>query len=145
MLSKNLSKKSIEHLRLYMKLDQFMIMIKNRVFYWIHAGESFIMISKDMNQAVKMLNMRIKIDVWTQRLDESFRKKIRENLRELFCQLSTRRVWYCLKQIKNMLLNDKATIESQLNSKHMMNKPKNIIVNDKYFFFIINSTLLFCF
>ena len=55
------------------------------------------MIPKDMDQAAKMLNMRVKIDVWTQGLDESFSEKVRENLRELFCQLSARRVWYYLK------------------------------------------------
>ena len=57
---------------------------------------------KDLDQSAKMLKMRIKIDVWTQGHDESFREKVRENLRELFCQLPARRVWYYLKRIRYM-------------------------------------------
>jgi len=48
--------------------------------------------------------MRIKIDVWSQGLDESKRVKIRENLRDLFCQLPVRRLWFYLKQLRLMQL-----------------------------------------
>jgi hypothetical protein len=52
-----------------------------------------------MDQARKMLNMRIKIDVFTKGLDERFREGVRKDLRELFCQLSPQRVWLYLKSV----------------------------------------------
>lgn len=87
---------------------------------------------KDLDQSAKMVNMRIKIDVWTRGLDESFREKVRENLRELFCQLPARRMWYYLKRIRYMLLRDR-TSGSQLDSDGLMDGPEDIIVNGKYY------------
>jgi hypothetical protein len=60
---------------------------------------------KDMEQARRMLNMRIKVDVWSQGLDENFREGIRRNVRDLFCQLPVRRVWFYLKLVRQMRLN----------------------------------------
>jgi hypothetical protein len=57
-----------------------------------------------MEQARRMLNMRIKIDIWSKGLDEDFREGTRERLRVLFCQLPMQRVWFYLKQVRNMLL-----------------------------------------
>jgi hypothetical protein len=57
-----------------------------------------------MDQARKMLNMRIKIDVFTKRLDERFREGVREDLRELFCQLPPQRVWLYLKSVQDVIL-----------------------------------------
>lgn len=99
------------------------------------------MIPKDLDQSAKMLNMRIKIDVWTQGLDESFREKVRENLRDLFCQLPARRVWYYLKRIRYMLLKGDGTGESQLDSDHLMGGPEDVIVNGRYH--SMNPALLF--
>jgi len=59
---------------------------------------------KDMDQARKMLNMRIKVDVWSKGLDENFREGIRNNVKDLFCQLPVRRVWYYLKLVQYMRL-----------------------------------------
>ena len=88
-----------------------------------------------MDQASKMLNMRIKVDVWSQGLRESVREDIREKLRELFCQLPARRVWFYLKHIRNMLLKgrkaDRAS-ELQLNSDIIVNGMEDVIVNGKY-------------
>ncbi len=56
-----------------------------------------------------MLNMRIKIDVYTQGLQEDIREGVREKLRELFCQLPPRRIWFYLKQVRYMLLRDRST------------------------------------
>jgi hypothetical protein len=61
---------------------------------------------KDMEQARRMLNMRIKVDVWSKGLDESFREGIRENVCDLFCQLPVRRVWFYLKLVRQMRLNN---------------------------------------
>ena len=38
-----------------------------------------------MDQAAKMLNMRIKVDVWSQGIAENIRVEIRERVRDLFC------------------------------------------------------------
>ena len=62
----------------------------------------------DMDQARKMLNMRIKIDVWSQGVDEDIRQQARENLVDLFCQqIPPQRLWLYLKHIRNMLLSPK--------------------------------------
>lgn len=53
-----------------------------------------------------MLKMRVKFDVWSAGLDEGFRNDIRENLRDIFSQFPVRRVWYYLKQLRNMFLRD---------------------------------------
>ena len=90
------------------------------------------MIPKDLDQAAKMLNMRIKIDVWTQGLDETFREKVRENLRDLFCQLPPRRVWYYHKRIRHMLLKGDGTVRSQLDSDRLISGAEDVIVNGKY-------------
>ena len=90
------------------------------------------MVPKDMDQAAKMLNMRIKIDVWTRGLDKNFRENVRENLRDLFCQLPPRRVWYYMKRIRYMLLKGIATVGSQLDPDHLLDGPEDVIVNGKY-------------
>jgi hypothetical protein len=99
---------------------------------------------KDMDQASKMRNMRIKIDVWTKGLDESFREKVRENLQDLFWQLPARRVWYYLKRIRFMLLNGNGldgTVGLQLASDHLVEGPEDVIVKGKYH--LMNPPLLF--
>lgn len=58
---------------------------------------------KDMDQARKMLNMRIKIDVWSRGLSNDQRENIRKKLGELFVQLPARRVWLYLKSVRLML------------------------------------------
>ena len=90
---------------------------------------------KDMDQAHRMLKMRIKIDVWSQGLDESFRAGIRENLRDLYCQLPTRRVWYYLKLVRNMLLGGNGAhgmVEPQPDPEDIMGGPEDVIINGKY-------------
>ena len=56
-----------------------------------------------MDQAKKMLNMRIKIDVWSRGLSNSQREAIREKLGMMFCQLPARRVWLYIKSVRHML------------------------------------------
>lgn len=96
------------------------------------TGGSALMMPKDMDQAAKMQNMRIKIDVWTQGLEESFREKVRETLKDLFCQLPARRVWFDLKRIRPMLLNNNGSIRSQLEVDHLKNGPEDVVVNGKH-------------
>lgn len=82
-----------------------------------------------------MLNMRIKIDVWSKGLRESIREDIRTKLRELFCQLPARRFWYYLKLIRNMLLKGKKpgrALEQQRALDTKFDGAEDIIVNGKY-------------
>jgi hypothetical protein len=91
------------------------------------------MMPKDMDQAAKMLKMRIKIDVWSQGLAENRRVEIRENLQDLFCQLPARRVWLYLKRFRFMDMTDGGRIgmiDSQLDS--VIDGPEDIIANGKY-------------
>jgi hypothetical protein len=90
---------------------------------------------KDMDQAARMLKMRIKIDVWSQGLAESKRVEIREHLQDLFCQLPARRVWLYLKRIRFMHVMENRSIgmiDSQLDSDGVMDGPEDIIANGKY-------------
>lgn len=90
---------------------------------------------KDMDQAAKMLKMRIKIDVWSQGLAENRRMEIREHLQDLFCQLPARRVWLYLKRIRYMHMREESSIgmiDSQLDSNDVLDGPEDIIVNGKY-------------
>ena len=56
-----------------------------------------------MDQAQKMLNMKIEIDVWSQGLSKSQRGDIQVKLGRLFCQLPERRVWLYLRKVRVML------------------------------------------
>jgi hypothetical protein len=99
---------------------------------------------KDMEQARRMLNMRIKIDVFTQGLKEDFREGVRENVRELFCQLPPRRVWHYLKQVRNMLLRDRSIgpkdlIATALEDDLIMNGPEDSIARGSISFPLIQD------
>ena len=90
------------------------------------------MMLKDMDQARKMVNVRIKIDVWSQGVEESIREEIRENLRDLFCQLPPRRVWYYLKRIRHLQLKGSINNESSgtsLQIKNLVDGPEDVIAN----------------
>jgi hypothetical protein len=94
-----------------------------------------------MEQARRMLNMRIKIDVFTKGLDEDFREGVRENLEELFCQLPPRRVWQYLKCVWNMLLRDRATgpkdkIATELEETLIMGGPEDSIAAGSILFLL---------
>ena len=87
---------------------------------------------KDLDQAKKMVNMRIKIDVWTKGIKESIREEIREKLRDLFCQLPPRRVWYYLKYIRELNCNGSINSENPGSGPEMghgMDGPEDVIVN----------------
>ena len=75
------------------------------------SGGSLSTLAQDLDQAHKMVNMRIKVDVWSKGLEEAVRRRIRENLRDMFCELLPRRIWYYLKQVRTMELNRKSKHE----------------------------------
>ncbi|OBT69547.1 hypothetical protein VE03_01179 [Pseudogymnoascus sp. 23342-1-I1] len=75
---------------------------------YMRLGGSYATLMKDLEQSRNMLNMRIKFDVWSTGLDEGLREDIRENIQRIFSQLPVRRVWYYLKQVRNMVLRDRS-------------------------------------
>ena len=90
------------------------------------------MMPTDMDQAAKMVKMRIKIDVWSKGLDEGVREKIRENLMDLFFQLPARRVWYYLKHIRHMHARSDRLLGTQFNLENVADGPEDAIANGKY-------------
>jgi hypothetical protein len=78
--------------------------------------------------------LRIKIDVCTQGFREATREKVRENLKDLFCQLPTRRFWMYLKLLRVMSLNPLATPEEVFASVQSMAGPEDVIVKGKTYF-----------
>ncbi|KAK2764586.1 hypothetical protein FQN54_009281 [Arachnomyces sp. PD_36] len=102
-----------EFMKLYMKL-----------------GGSPRTVLNDMDQAKKMLNVRIKIDVWSKGTEESVREEIRENLRDLFCELAPQRVWYYVKYIRSMLLRGR---DKELN-EDVMHGPEDVVAKASQIF-----------
>ncbi|MDI1485689.1 MAG: hypothetical protein OHK93_003878 [Ramalina farinacea] len=76
-------------------------------------GGSIITLPKDLDQAKKMLNMRIKIDVWSNGLDEIRRQEFRDQMARLFWQLPARRVWLYLKSVRFRLRPEKEIAAAQ--------------------------------
>lgn len=77
------------------------------------SGGSIITLPKDLDQAKKMLNMRIKIDVWSNGLDEIRRQEFRDQMARLFWQLPARRVWLYLKSVRFRLRPEKEIAAAQ--------------------------------
>ncbi|KAG8526347.1 uncharacterized protein KY384_000340 [Bacidia gigantensis] len=78
---------------------------------------------QDLDQASKMLNMRIKIDVWSKHLPPSTREDIREKLGHMFCTLPTRRLYFYLKRVRVMLQGGKTAdraMASQMKIEELM-------------------------
>ena len=96
---------------------------------------------KDVDQSAKMLNLRIKIDVWSNGIDESIREEIRNHLRDLFCQLPARRVWFYLKRIRCLELNKRRPDDINFRLEDLMDGAEDVIVNGQYSLFD-ESTLL---
>lgn len=91
-----------------------------------------------MDQARRMVKMRVKFDVWSQGLDEGFRDKIRNNLRDLFCQLPVRRVWLYLKYIRGMILGDFGPWDGVMQESNVMfDGPEDTIARGSAFFHYI--------
>ncbi|KAG6015479.1 hypothetical protein E4U43_005246 [Claviceps pusilla] len=74
---------------------------------------------KDMDQAARMFNLRIKIDVWSRGIDEQVRQRNRDALIEHFLTMPRRRVWLYLKRWKLTSLLHEGTAQRG----HMNNSP----------------------
>ncbi|KAH7162260.1 hypothetical protein B0J13DRAFT_517531 [Dactylonectria estremocensis] len=62
----------------------------------------------DMEQAGLMWKMRIKIDVWSQGVDEYLRQRNRDLLIDAYLRLPPSRVWFFVKHLRNAFLNHQA-------------------------------------
>jgi hypothetical protein len=87
-----------------------------------------------MKQAAIMRFLRIKIDVCTKGFREATREKVRENLRDLFCQLPTRRFWIYLKSLRLMSLGSPETFQERITSDKSLDGPEDVIVKGKTYF-----------
>ncbi|KAL9618008.1 MAG: hypothetical protein Q9160_007256 [Pyrenula sp. 1 TL-2023] len=85
----------------------------------------------DMDQARKMFNLKTMIDVWSEGVDENTRHQGRENLREIFCQLPPRRVYFYVQATRHMMLNrrprDEASGSSKDTAKNILDGPEDAI------------------
>ncbi|KAH0538534.1 hypothetical protein FGG08_004867 [Glutinoglossum americanum] len=98
-------------------------------------------IKLDMDQSAKMLNMRIKVDVWSQGLAPDIREEIREKVRDLFCRYAApQRVYYYLKRIRYMKLRGTETNltptgkAKAAGSERLDDGPEDVIANLKHLF-----------
>ncbi|KAL9085882.1 MAG: hypothetical protein Q9165_007365 [Trypethelium subeluteriae] len=118
-LEKNMPEEPSEYTKLHLKL-----------------GGSLAGMFVDFDQARKMLNMRIKIDVWSRGVDENIRQQARENLTDLFCQhIPLQRLWLYVKDIRNMLLgaqNDTNNIRNSHMEQVPVEGPEDVIVKSTY-------------
>jgi hypothetical protein len=87
-----------------------------------------------MEQAGTMRFLRIKIDVCTKGFREATREKIRENVRDLCCQLPARRLWMYLKSLRIMKLCSPETFIETLASGEFMDGPEDVSVKGEMYF-----------
>jgi hypothetical protein len=96
------------------------------------VGGSFAGLIVDLDQARRMLNLRIKIDVWSQGIDKGTRALARDNLMDLFCeQIPLQRLWLFLKHSRFILLSPADDIcddQSDLVMQDYFEGPEDAIV-----------------
>lgn len=88
------------------------------------------MIPKDIEQANLMVELRIKIDVWSYGIDEQLRQRSRATLMNLYLQLPCRRVWLYLKSFRGTLLRD-PNDQNLYGEEALMDGPEDIIAKGK--------------
>lgn len=102
-------------------------------------GGNFITFPKDMDQAQKMFNMRIKIDVWSKGENESLRQGFRNQMAVCFWQLPARRVWLYLSIVRFLRFDGKAIAAgqkldmSQLKLADQRGHAEDVIVEGQYY------------
>ncbi|WAO94905.1 Hypothetical protein NCS54_01250800 [Fusarium falciforme] len=81
-------------------------------------GGSWTTLFYDLHQSSLMLKLRIKIDSWSQGVDEAIRRRNRTLLVEEYMNLPCRRFWLYLRQCRLMVLTDgkPGLIEDALNA-----------------------------
>jgi len=87
---------------------------------------------KDMEQATLMWKLRVKIDSWSQGIDESIRHRNRLLLTDLYLQLPPRRVWLYVKQIRMAYSTPTAGLNDHLTHSNAMQQPEDVIARGEY-------------
>jgi hypothetical protein len=94
------------------------------------GGDYSTMIT-DLDQVRRMRFLRIKIDVVSRGVREAERNRVREHLKDLFCQLPARRVWWYLKSLRAMSLASPETLEEKFADQDILDGPEDVIVKGK--------------
>ena len=89
-----------------------------------------------------MRYLRIKIDVATKYLHESIREHVRNNLRDIFCELAPRRLWLYLKTLRLMSMGTPETLGEMLGGSGALDGAEDVLVKGRDvhvsdFFFIL--------
>ena len=122
-----LSEQPTKFMQLYMKLGECPFGSQG-VFLTIYLGGSAATLRTDMDQVNRMIKFRIKIDVWTKGLEESIREDIRRKLGDLFCHLPSRRLWFYLKRLRLMSLNEPESLSDPNRDVLDMDGPEDVII-----------------
>ncbi|CAN9170956.1 unnamed protein product [Alternaria alternata] len=111
-LLENLPERPTEFMQLYQKLDG-----------------SYHTIITDFEQVRKMRFLRIKIDVATRGYREARRERVREHLKDLFCQsIPARRLWLYLKGLREMSLGSPEALYEEYAAAGIFDGPEDVIV-----------------
>ncbi|KUJ19709.1 uncharacterized protein LY89DRAFT_611477 [Mollisia scopiformis] len=81
----------------------------------------------DMDQARRMWILRVKIDVWSQGLDESLRQRNRLLLTESYCRLPSSRVWFYVKHIRAAVSGQLKELETNVDLGDGLQGPEDTI------------------
>lgn len=78
-----------------------------------------------------MWKLRVKIDSWSQGVDEFIRQRNRMLLTDLYFRLAPRRVWLYVKQVRIAHLGQSEEFETLFDSGNSTYGPEDIIVQGK--------------
>ena len=96
----------------------------------------------DVDQAGLMWKLRVKIDAWSQGLDESLRHRNRLLLIESYLRLPPCRVWLFVKHIRLAFLERSMGFETEINFGDYFQEPENIIAKGKCLLSIFMQNVL---
>lgn len=101
----------------------------------MYAGGSNDTFFYDYEQSRRMLQLRIKLDSWSQGVPEFIRARNRVLLIDTYMRLPPARVWLYSLSVKLMILyhNEEVDVREELSSgRRPLDSPENIIAEGKY-------------
>jgi hypothetical protein len=93
----------------------------------------------DMDQARLMWRFRVKIDSWSQGLDERLRHRNRLLLIESYLRLPPSRVWFFVKHVRAGFLERSTGFETEIDLGSCLEGPEDTIARGKYLRPFFNS------
>ncbi|KAK3398319.1 hypothetical protein B0T20DRAFT_205480 [Sordaria brevicollis] len=93
-------------------------------------GGSCLTLEKDIDQVARMMTLRIKIDSWSQGIDEGIRQRNRDLLLEEYLRLPSSRLWLYLQTERNMIM-DHEGIDLLSPQKDWPVKPESVMIHAK--------------